>query len=141
VQHKHRLPAVQARTPVVGAATPEVCAVSLAQNMLDRIALTHLASGVSSRAAAALQPWARCVSRLGSAGQSASPRAAAGAPPAGAAAQTRPHSNHPLQRSFAWTAGKPNIAKAVAYLDYIVNYQLRGHFLPLDLWCGAPLAT
>jgi hypothetical protein len=41
-----------------------------------------------------------------------------------------------LNEEFAWARDLPHVAAAIAHLDFVVNYHLRGRFLPLDLWCA-----
>jgi hypothetical protein len=130
---------VQALAPFTDAEAPEVVGVSFFNNMINRVTLTQLTTNETLPMMSVFRPFIQRFPALNGAMHRNLMKPGSSATPAsGAAAACRPHSHHPLQRCFAWAAGEPQIAKTVAYLDYVVNYHLRGRFLPLDLWC-APL--
>ena len=112
--------------------------VSFFNNCLNRVTITQLTTNETLPMMSLFRPLMQKFPKLNSAMHRSLMKPGSSAPPkAGQSAQCRPHSNHPLQRSFVWAAGNRSIAAALAHLDFVVNYQLRGRFLPLDLWCAA----
>lgn len=129
---------VQTLAPFTSREAPELLGGSFINNLLNRVTISQLTLDETLPMFGIMRPLMKRFPGLHIVMYKSvmKPGSAEDALP-GRSAQVRPHSSHPLRASFAWAASQPHIAQAVAYLDYVVNLQLRGRFLPLDLWCAS----
>jgi hypothetical protein len=130
---------MQSPAPFTAEEAPEVLAVSFFNNLLNRVTVSQLTDDETLPMMGVLRPIMQKFPSLHVAMYKSVMRPGSRdlAIP-GLSAEVRPHSQHALSSSFAWTAHVPHIAGALGYLDWVVNHHLRGVFLPVDLWCVPP---
>jgi hypothetical protein len=129
---------LQPLAPFTNEEAPELLAVSFYNNFLNRVTIAQLATNETLPVTGFLRPLLqRCSALQAGLFRTLMKPVIPDEVLAGKAADTRPHSNHPLQPSFKWVADLLPVSAAVAYFDVVVNCQLRGRFLPLDLWCAS----
>lgn len=123
--------------PFTAEEAPELLGVSFVNNVLNRVTLSQLTVDETLPMMGVIRPLMQRFPNLHPLMYKSfmRPGSASKALP-GRSEACRPHSSHPLRPSFGWVASLPAVAHAIAYLDYVVNLQLRGRFLPLDVWCA-----
>jgi hypothetical protein len=124
--------------PFTSREAPELLGVSFFNNLLNRVTISQRTLNETLPMFGVMRPLMQWFPGLHGAVYKSvmRPGSTEDAVP-GRSAQVRPHSSHPLRAGFAWAASQPHIAQAIAHLDCVVNLQLRGRFLPLDLWCAS----
>eukprot|EP00892_Ulva_mutabilis_P005251 jgi/Ulvmu1/3098/UM015_0138.1 len=115
----------------------ELLAVSFMNNMLNRVTIAQLTHNETLPMMGILRPlFQRFPSLQTVMYKSVMRPGSRDDPKPGMSAEVRPHSRHTLHPSFNWALRFPHITAALAYLDWVVSYHLRGCFLPFDL-CDA----
>lgn len=111
-------------------------AVSFMNNLLNRMTLAQVSDNESLPGMGVFRPLMQMLPSFQSALYKSVYKSSKEAALPGISAEVRPQTRHSLGTSFKWAAPLPHIADALSYLEGVVNYHLRGRFLPLDLWCA-----
>lgn len=129
---------MQEPAPFTSDEAGELLAVSFMNNMLNRVTIAQLTHNETLPMMGILRPlFQRFPSLQTVMYKSVMRPGSRDDPKPGMSAEVRPHSRHTLHPSFNWALRFPHITAALAYLDWVVSYHLRGCFLPFDLWYAA----
>lgn len=115
--------------------------MSFMNNMLNRVTIAQLTENETLPMMGMLRPLIQIFPSLqGAMYKSLFKPVSKEAALPGLSSEVRPQTRHTPGSSFKWAAPLPHIAEALSYLEGVVNYHLRGRFLPLDLWCASDCA-
>lgn len=130
-----RATCLQVPAPFTVEESAELIAVSFMNNMLNRVTIAQLTENETLPMMGVFRPLIQIFPSFQAVIYKSlyKPVSKEAALP-GLSAEVRPQTRHSPGSSFKWAAPLPHIADALSYLEGVVNYHLRGRFLPLDLW-------
>jgi hypothetical protein len=130
---------MQSPAPFTVEESAELLAVSFMNNMLNRVTIAQLTENETLPMMGVLRPLMQIFPSLQAIMfKTVMKPGSKDSAPAGLSEEVRPPplDRRALSSSFYWAAPMPHIAEALAYLEHVVNFHLRGRFLPLGLWCA-----